>query len=498
MLTVNVTHLWPDEPLEVEWQVPDIVVWDDGQRAADSRNLADLRWQLDVALELQVDAPAPGTEPRGVAVDDAWAVQPGDAIAAEVRFVHAGSGLTARGLPTDTIVSLEGEVAGESLLAEARAPNGTAHLALVLPERSMGVAQHRFSLATRGLPAGALVTSLDVLDVLIDAKAPRISFPPGILTLVESDRLATVPVTIVVRDDVAVVATELTLHWTLYRQGVLITQVRGTAVLPLLHATGTQSTFGGTLDLRPPPNLTLLDGDLFAVSVEVTDAAGHSARGAATWDDPRTVPIVLRTVEPRIISTGVTPAAPSVGETLVIHAMLTNAGTRVANRTIRLLETLDDGRLVEVDNVSLDLVPGVPVDVTFEFVAWREGTPDLTLEVEHDPPILHRVDTPVVAPAGGVLLGGILRTEQPVLLGGVVLLFAAVIVGLLMWSRRRLAEAEVFEDVDDAPWIDDERPAATSTRGTGRPLLDRSGGAGDLAEAEAVLDAASRDGPDGA
>lgn len=456
-IDLDIVPRW-DGDLPAGWQVPDLRVWDDGRWVATAANVADQRWQLDRSLGLEVDALRPTGSAPVTAADGTPVVRPGDRLDVDVRLVHPRSGLEAQAPDHAVVVRLAGSIGPVSVASEATlGPDGTGVLSLQVPPRAPDQPLQSLTLSLLDGPAAAGDVADLVIDLAVDAVAPSVSRPPGVLVALESDRLERVPVTVHVEDAVAV-APSATLVWQWRDRAAQPIGERSSLPLLVDAIDGTLAAFSAHVDLRPPAEHVLRPDDVLSVWVLAADVAGHNATGAGTVIAPWQPAVIVRTVEPVVSGLSTEPAEAVLGQRSTLSITIVNEGNRRATLPVELVERLPDGRLNRLGDTQVELIPDVPVVVVFDYGTWRAGEQHLLLRVDGVNGSLHELDTPRVATEEDQLLAGIIAADDPVALAGLVIMVLGALAVVVLIARRPQSTVDVLtheEDDGDLPDLED-------------------------------------------
>jgi len=386
---------WDDDSSNCK---PRVTIDDNLITVAESDVLSALSWKLDnkiVAIPYQVeDMTPPVMESSG---NDLYLKQ-GDEFSLSGSLYYAGSGekLTSINDELQTQVSL---VYGAEVLVDDAdvLSNGSFTGSLVLPSRSPLHPTMSVNTEVLGLPGLAYSVTNSDASVTVDSNSPTAifnqdSYPDSSLSIIETDVMDYVLVTITIDDSIGMPEGPLQISWEFRRGGQKITGTSASGEIPLLLSYDGSAVYQGRIDFTPSVELSFELGDQIALWVTSTDRAGNPIIGLGSEDSPR-VP-TLRVMEfmgdyTREITTPT--KYPVTGDVLTIVTYWENQGKRDGTISIGLWEQLSDGSwrpsLTTQTNgdIEIELPSGSSsVLATFKYETWQEGQPLLVIVVDGD------------------------------------------------------------------------------------------------------------------
>jgi hypothetical protein len=453
---------------------PSVSIMDDLNTVAYQNNIGELSWDLDnrfVAVPgVLSDLTMPVVENDG----ESLYLRQGDEFTIDGSVYYAGSGVVASDIPDDLMVEAMVVYGTQEVIVTSGVElDGTFSVSMVLPARvplNPTMAVQTDVLNMRG--EGSSVTNSDV-SITVDSKSPtalfdQMAYPDSSLTIIESDLVDDVTVTITMNDEIGMEDGPLQVAWYYLRGGIQVAGTEDTGELQLISEGDGSSVYQAHIDFTPLNSMKIEQGDQIAFYVTSTDKAGNEVSGLGSEPAPR-IP-TLRIMEflgeysRSIVSTG----TPLMGETVKIDTFWENTGKRDGVVTVGLYElTLEEGAdgmleqrwQASVTSQSGDTEIDLPAETTsvratFMWEATSPGQPDLYLVIDVDGDgQLTEIDfaaanTPItgisVVPPPSSDEG----SDSSIMIIGVVVIVAIAMIGFFM-SRGRGDDDYYYDDEDD-------------------------------------------------
>ena len=469
-LDITFTMDW-DTPNTENWYIPGVTVVDDTETVANLNNLNALRWRLDNVLVAVVTDMVDLTPPISEGDASTINVQEGDEFIVEGLVQYGTTSIPITTVSDNLSVRAHIQVGSVSVEKVVMVqPGGSFNAPLVLPIRTPISPQLPVELSVLNVPGSGTALSY-VVSVTIDSASPQVVFdqflyPSSSLLRLESDQLSSVPIDILIDDSGGMPATNITVHWEFYRNGLPRLGIGGTGLLQFVSVQEDHTHFSNQLDLRPADGEGLLDGDQISVWFEGVDLAGNDLEGEGTEVNPRFPLLVIIEFQPEFSSWGISPLAPEYGETVQIEATFVNQGLRGGSINVTLVEKRGGEWLIQVSKTLNLSSSDSGTSLTFEWEAWKTGAAELYIYIDGDS------DNPI--PVDELFVSGEENSEgaatTTVALIAIVGVLAAIIVGLLgVIIMRKPSESidEYFED----EW-DDESETSFGAKSGGGIRLD--------------------------
>ena len=466
---------------------PSVSIMDDLNTVAYQNNIGELSWDLDnryVAIpDVLEDLTPPIMENDGSALY----LRQGDEFTIDGHVYYAGSGVVASDIPDDLIVEAMVVYGTQEVVVNSGVESdGSFSVSMVLPARvplNPTMPVQTDVLNVRG--EGSSISNSDV-SVTVDSKSPtalfdQVAYPDSSLTIIESDLVDDVTVTITMNDEIGMQdENTLQVAWYYLRGGIQVAGTEDTGELQLISEGDGSAIYQAHLDFTPLNQMKIEQGDQIAFYVTSTDKAGNEVSGLGSESAPRIPTLRIMEFLGQYSRSIVSTATPLMGETVKIDTFWENPGKRDGTITVGLYElTLEesaDGTLEQrwrpsVTTQSGDTEIDLPAETTsvratFMWEATSPGQPDLYLVMDIDGDgQLTEIDfaaanTPVtgisVVPPPSSDEG----TDSSIMIIGAVVVLAIAMIGFFM-TRGRGDDDYYYDDEDDEyyedePWGEDE------------------------------------------
>jgi hypothetical protein len=452
---------------ELSWEYP----WEEGQfgckpsvsiideitEVAYLNNIGELTWVLDNSLVAVASGMSDLTPPIVVTEDAHLYLRQGDEFDMAGKVFYAGSGEVFTEVPDDLQVEMTLVYGTEVITSLADvSEEGEWYSTMTLPMRAPFNPTMNVTTTVLNVPGiGTTSTNTDG-KVTVDSKSPtvlfdQINYPDSSLTVLESDLLEEVMVSLTIKDEIGMPDSDLEVAWVYLRDNQPVAGTEDTGAIGLLLMEEGSQVFQGKLDLSPNlEGFKIENGDRIMFWVTSTDKAGNEIQGLGSEQSPRAVALRVMEFSPSLDNVVVTPKDPLQDTTVVIETYWSNSGKRDGTIEINLYELTGDGKW-ETESAGLDLeLPAETSSVyaRFEWVAGAPGQPVLYIIVDDD------FDNPAHPVSGLVVQAPIVDegtnedTMVYLIMGGVFLV-AVAMVGFFV-SRSRSGDDEYYYDDDDS------------------------------------------------
>ncbi len=459
---------------EISWEYP----WEEGQFGCKpsvsiideitevdyANNIGELTWVLDNSLVAVASGMSDLTPPIVLTEDAHLYLRQGDEFEMTGGVFYNGSGEIFTEVPDDLQVEMTLVYGTEviSSLADV-SEEGTWYTTMTLPMRAPFSPTMDVTTTVLNVPGfGTTSTNTDG-KVTVDSKSPTVLFdqmnyPDSSLTVLESDLLEEVLVSLTIVDEIGMPDEDLEVAWIFLRDNQPVAGTEDTGSLRMLFSEDGRDIFQGSLDFTPNlEGFTIEEGDRIMFWVTSTDRAGNEVQGLGSDEAPRAVALRVMEFNPALDNVVVSPKDPLQDTTVIIETYWSNTGKRDGTIEINLYELTNDGKWrAETSSIDLDLSAETSsVYARFEWVAGDPGQPVLYVIVDDD------FDNPA-HPISGLVVQAPITDEgsdedtMVYLIMGGVFLVAVVMVGFFV-SRSRSGDEEYYYDEDDSYYeYDDE------------------------------------------
>lgn len=457
---------------ELSWDYP----WEDGQfgckpsvsiideitEVAYANNIGELTWVLDNSLVAVASGMSDLTPPIVLTEDAHLYLRQGDEFEMTGGVFYAGSGEIFTEVPDDLQVEMTLVYGTEVITSLADVSDeGEWFASMTLPMRAPFNPTMNVSTTVLNVPGLGTTSSNTDGKVTVDSRSPTVlfdqmSYPDSSLTVLESDLLEEVLVSLTIVDEIGMPDEDLEVAWIYLRDNQPVAGTEATGTLGLLLEEEGSQVFQGRLDFTPNlEGFTIENGDRIMFWVTSADKAGNEIQGLGSQQSPRAVALRVMEFTPSLDNVVVTPKDPLQDTTVVIETYWSNSGKRDGTIEINLYELKSDGRWVaETASIDLDLSAETSsVYARFEWIAGDPGQPVLYIIVDDD------FDNPA-HPVSGIVVQAPITDEGSdgdtmvyAIMGGVFLV-AVAMVGFFV-SRSRSGDDDYYYDDDDSYYEDD-------------------------------------------
>ena len=439
---------------------PSISIVDDLNTVAYQNNIGELTWDLDnrymAVPESVLDLTPPLIEPVGQMLY----LRQGDEFQMDGTIYYAGSQVIASHIPEDLQVEIEVVYGTQEIdiVVDVEA-DGTFSGSMVLPSRVPLNPEMAVTTTVLNVPGlGSSGVNSDA-SVVVDSKSPQVLFniaeyPDSSLTILDSDMLDDVTVTVTMVDEIGMVDGPLQVAWVYVRDNGPVAGTETTGELMMITDGDTNDVYQAILDLNPLNSMTIESGDYIWFWVTSTDRSGNEIIGSASAVAPRQVTLRIMEFLGQYTRSVINPTqTPIQGEILTIETFWENQGKREGELQVGLYELKDGGQWTESLSTARDgpIILSLPAEsssvyVEFQWESWQPGQPNLYLIVNDDfdnpyQPITGiNVQPPPVTDEAS-------EESQMLMIGGVLLL-AVLGIGMFM-ARGRETEDYYYDDEED-------------------------------------------------
>ena len=445
---------------------PSVSVEDDYDTVAYQNNIGELTWDLDNRLMALPDTLADLTPPNIDPVGDMLYLRQGDEFGIEGSVVYAGSQVQASEIPLDLQVEIEVIYGTQEIeMVVDVDTEGRFSGSMILPARVPLNPEMPVSTTVLNVPgSGSSVPNSDA-SVTVDSKSPQALFnladyPDSSLTILDSDLLGDVTVTVTMVDEIGMMDGPLQVSWVFVRSNNPIAGTEDSGELSMIIDGDTNDVYQSSLDLNPQNDMRIESGDYIWFWITSTDKSGNEIIGQGSDSAPRQVTLRIMEFLGTYSRSVINPTMnPNIGEILTIETFWENPGKREGELVVGLYELVDGTQwreslsTLETGKETVDLpAESSSVTAVFQWEAWRAGQPNLYLIIDED------FDNPYQAITG-------INVKQPVSEdegesdSQIVMIAAAAAVAViavaLVMMRNRSDDDYYYEDDDDSFYEDD-------------------------------------------
>jgi len=451
---------------------PAVSILDDITEVAFQDNIGTLAWDLDNSLVALPSEINDLTAPIMSAYDFNLYLRQGDEFSMNGGIFYGASGLEFTDMLEDMEIEISVVYGSENIKSSAEInDDGTWFGTLPLPMRAPFDPTMTVKTSVINVPGQGVMIANEDAKITVDSISPtllfdQIKYPDSSLTVLESDMLGEVMVTITTVDAIGMPEGDLQVEWVYMRGNTPVSGTEASGELRMLDNgieiqdeqeiyTG-QQVFQDTLDLRPIlVDFEIEEGDRIMFWVSSTDRAGNEIQGLGSDVAPRTVALRVMEFSPSLDNIVASPKNPLLDTTVLIETYWSNSGKRDGSVEINLYELID-GQWQQPDSSSVQLDLGAEtssVYASFNWVAGEIPNPVLYIIVDKDfdngiPVIGIQVQQPISDE------GSSEDTTVYIIIGGI-FLAAVVAVGFFM-SRSRSDDEEYYYDDEDDSYYEDE------------------------------------------
>ena len=454
---------WEDGQLGCK---PSISIEDDYNTVAYQNNIGDLTWDLDNKLMALPETLADLTPPNIEPVGDMLYLKQGDEFGMEGTIVYAGSQVQITEIPNDLQVEIEVIYGTQEIdLVVDVDQEGRFSGSMILPSRVPLHPEMAVSTYVLNVPgSGSSVPNSDA-SVTVDSKSPKALFnladyPDSSLTLLDSDLLGDVTVTVTMVDEIGMIEGPLQVSWVYVRSNNPVAGTEDSGELSLIIDGETNDIYQSSLDLNPMNDMRIEAGDYIWFWITSTDKSGNEIIGQGSDSAPRQVTLRIMEFLGAYSRSVINPTLiPNIGDIITIETFWENPGKRDGELVVGLYELVDGTQwreslsTLQGGKETIDLpAESSSVNAVFQWEAWRAGQPNLYLIIDED------FDNPYQAITG-------INVKQPVSEdeGGedsqivmIAAIAAVAVIGIaLVMMRKRSDDDYYYEDDDDSYYEDD-------------------------------------------
>ena len=462
-LSVRFSLSW-DMPFSVEDNdcKPRVLV-QDGLDQIESDVLSSLSWRLDNRISAVPDAVEDLTEPIVPAPAISLFLGQGDQFSVSGSIFHQGSGIRMSQAIDGLNVLLSMTYGSGNYESTAEVDSdGNFSVQMTLP--NFQPINPTTVLTTTLLNTPGLSQSVPNSDATatVDTKRPTalfdlVNYPDSSLTVLETDKLDEVLVTITIVEEIGMVYGPLQVSWVFERNGQPISGTESNGEISWLSSNDGRHVYQGELDFTPVSNFNIIEGDRVSFWITSTDNAGNTVAGLGGPDSPRTPTIRIVEFLGQYTREVITPTKnPLVGDTITIVTYWENPGKNEGTISVGLYEQRTDGTwqpsISTMINGPIELIlpPGSSsVKAEFEYQTWSEGQPLLVLVVDEDFANDNYLNVEIsgieVAPAAGTEQSG----DAMIWLAGALVLVISLMGLAFFVIRRGGGEYDYYEEYED-------------------------------------------------
>jgi len=397
-LSVRFKMSW-DMPFdEQDFDCKPRVLVEDGLDQIESEVLSSLSWRLDNRISAIPNFAEDLTAPIIPSLGTSLFLGQGDSFSITGAVYHDGSGVKIAEVTPDLTVKLSmvyGSGNYESLGEVDESGNFTVEM--TLPNFQPINPTTTLTTSLIGTPGSSYSVSNSDASATIDTKSPTALFdveqyPDSSLTVIETNSMKSVPVTITINEEIGMNYGPLQVSWAFQRNGQLVPGSEDNGEIPWYSSTEGVHVYKGDIDFSPSAEFNINDGDKVALWITSTDKAGNEVAGLGGPDNPRTPTIRVVEFDGQYTRSQITPTKnPLVGDKVTIVTYWENPGKDEGTITVGLYEQKVDGTFQPSIStlmngpVELYLAPGsTSVRAEFEYSPGQSGQPLLVLVVDGD------------------------------------------------------------------------------------------------------------------
>jgi len=467
---------------------PSVSIMDDLNTVAYQNNIGELSWQLDNKFMAVPDSIVDLTEPVMDAIDGELFLRQGDEFSISGSIVYAGSGVPITDIPEGLMVEATVIYGSAAISSDADVTDDSRFTITVpLPDRVPLNPYMGISVEVMNVPGLGSSSSNDDYSVVVDSRSPtalfdQISYPDSSLTIIESDRVDDVMVTVTINDEVGMQDGPLQVSWVYLRGNTPIIGTEDSGELVMISEGDRSSSsnwadvYQSRLDMTPTNEMKIEAGDAIAFWVTSTDKAGNEISGLGSESAPKVPALRIMEFLGGYVRAVSSPTAPLMNEIVTIETFWENTGKRDGTLTVGLYELIyevdSNGESTERWQPSLttaqngDMEISLPAEstsvrVTFKWEATAPGQPNLYIVADVDGDGSIGEDD---FNAADIAVGGISVTPPPsqdegssdnaiIMIAGVAIVAIGAIAFLM---SRRSSEEDMYYDDDDYEYYEDE------------------------------------------
>tara|TARA_A100000164_G_scaffold206373_1_gene182987 strand:+ start:558 stop:7427 length:6870 start_codon:yes stop_codon:yes gene_type:complete len=495
-VTAVVTELSID--FEISWDYvwedgqpsckPSVSILDDLNTVAYQNNIGELSWLLDNQFLAIPDSMTDLTSPMMDQVDDQLFLRQGDEFIVTGSLMYAGSGMPINSIPDDlrveaVVIYGSQQISSETELAE----DSTFSITVTLPDRVPLDPTMAVSLNVLNVPGLGGSTANSDYSIVVDSRAPtalfdQLKYPDSSLTIIESDMVDDVKVTVTMNDQIGMQDGPLQVSWVYMRGNSPVTGTEDSGELMMILEGDRSSSsewsdvYQSRLDLTPQNGMSIEAGDSVSFWITSTDKAGNEVSGLGSESIPRAPALRIMEFIGEYVRAVSSPSAPLMNEIVTIETFWENTGKRDGTLVVGLYELIyevdENGQSSErwkeslttaqTPNLEIPLeAEATSVRVTFRWEATSPGQPNLYIvtDIDGDGSIGESDFN-----AADIAIGGISVVPPPpedegssdsaIMMIGAIAAIAVAAIGFLM--SRKGSEDDVYYDDDDYEYYEED------------------------------------------
>jgi len=404
-ITSSITELSVNFRISWDWEFDDDslpckprVIVRDGLSEIESEVLSALSWSLDNRLEAVPEFIQDLTPPTVLAQGTSLYLGQGDTFSVTGAVYHQGSGLKFDGNSGEPAVLLSMTYGSGTYESTADVMlDGNFSIEMTLPDFQPIEPTTTLSTSILNTPGNSHSVENTDASVTVDTQPPTVlfnveQFPDSSLTVIESDSLDDVKVTVTILEAIGLNYGPLQVSWEYQRNGQPVADTQDSGELAWVSSTDDRHIFQGQLDFRPNQGFSVQEGDKMAFWVTSTDKAGNTVTGLGGPDSPRSTTVRIVEFLGEFQRSQITPTrSPILGETVTVVTYWQNPGKSEGTVSVGLYEQKEDGTWKPSISTLINgleeiyLAPGSSsVKAEFQYQTSEEGLPLLVLVVNED------------------------------------------------------------------------------------------------------------------
>ena len=495
-VTADVTELSID--FEISWDYvwedgqpsckPSVSILDDLNTVAYQNNIGELSWQLDNQFLAIPDSMTDLTSPMMDQVESQLFLRQGDEFMVTGSLMYAGSGMPINSIPDDLRVEAVVIYGSQQITSETElAEDSTFSITVTLPDRVPLDPTMVVSLNVLNVPGLGGSTANSDYSIVVDSRAPtalfdQLKYPDSSLTIIESDMVDDVKVTVTMNDQIGMQDGPLQVSWVYMRGNSPVTGTEDSGELMMILEGDRSSSsewsdvYQSRLDLTPQNGMSIEAGDSISFWITSTDKAGNEVSGLGSESIPRAPALRIMEFIGEYVRSVSSPSAPLMNEIVTIETFWENTGKRDGTLVVGLYELIyevdENGQSSErwkeslttaqTPNLEIPLeAEATSVRVTFRWEATSPGQPNLYIvtDIDGDGSIGESDFN-----AADIAIGGISVVPPPpedegssdsaIMMIGAIAAIAVAAIGFLM--SRKGSEDDVYYDDDDYEYYEED------------------------------------------
>jgi hypothetical protein len=390
---------------EISWNFPwssgdnckIYVKFDDGSVSDEynvGSNIQEMTWHLDNVLTALPLSTEDLTPPHVTSQGNEIFLREGDEYSLSGTVEYAGSGHSFT--PNNENLQVEIQITYGSTDLSSFADvgdDGSWYTIMVLPMRQPLNPTMEISINLLNMPGVGVSLENTDYSITVDSNSPRVDWlyePSTSLSVLESDRLTAVVVSICIDDEIGLSEADgLDVYWFIMRDGLLVSGTEKQATLPYLttHSDDNGQVFEDELDFSPGlEGFVIQLGDKIMFSILSTDQAGNEIVSSGSSDEPRAFDLRIMDFNPTMDRYTISDSFPYQDSVVNITTFWNNDGLREGEITVNLYEMREDGiwvrespdKTLQLDSKSTSTI------VIFEWTAGEPGVIPILYVIVND------------------------------------------------------------------------------------------------------------------